>query len=201
MLLHVNDEAGTGKSKVIDIISRYLFFHSAQRGVFYNPIMRAAPIGVAAHNIHNITLHRLLSLPIKEGFQSLKEKPLERLQDIFRNYWLLIINEKSIIDAQILYQIDRQLRQITCNHNVFYERINILFCDDFGQLPLVLAIPLYSTLSHKNEHILTSHRAYTTIDQMVILTQIMRQQNNSPTAVQFRETLNQLRNDPISMKA
>lgn len=41
-------------------------------------------------------------------------------------------------------------------------------------------------------------RPYAAIDQTVILTQIMRQQDNSPEVVQFRNVLKELRQGPIS---
>lgn len=41
-------------------------------------------------------------------------------------------------------------------------------------------------------------RPYAAIDQTVVLTQIMRQQDNSPEAVQFRDVLEELRQGPIS---
>ena len=81
--------------------------------------MRGAPTGVRAHTIQASTLHRLLSLPVKKDFEELNEERVSRLQDQFRPCWLLTIDEKSMIGAQTLHQIDRRLRQIRCNHDDF----------------------------------------------------------------------------------
>ena len=192
LLLHVDGEAGTGKSRVIEMISKHLAYHSAQQGRC-DPVMRGAPTGVAAHNIQGSTLHRLLSLPVKKKFQELKEEPLFRLQGYIRDRWLLIVDEKSMIGAPTLHYIDRRLRQITCCPELDFGGLNILFCGDFGQLPPVAATALYSTLPSENEEVLAGLRAYKAIEQTIVLTQIMRQQGTSPEAVQFRHTLKQLR--------
>ena len=197
LLLHVDGVTGTGKSSVIDIISKHLAYHAAQRQQ-RNPVMRGAPTGVAAHTIHDCTLHRLLSLPVKKNFEELNEERVSRLQDQFRQCWLLIIDEKSMIGAQILHQIDRRLRQIRCNHDDFFGGLKILFYGDFGQLPPVAAHALYNTLSTNKEDVMAGLRAYAAIDQTVVLTQIMRQQGNSPEAIQFRNMLEELRQGPIS---
>lgn len=103
LLMHVDGVAGTGKSRVIDLVSKHLAYHSAQKGDAC-PVRRGAPTGVAAHGIQGSTLHRLLSLPVKKPrFVELNEESLSRLQDNFRSCWLLIIDEKSMIGAQALY--------------------------------------------------------------------------------------------------
>lgn len=116
---------------VIDMISKHLHYHADQQQK-RNLVLRCALIVVAAHNINGTTLHRLLSLPLKKKLQDLNEEQLTRLQDSFRDRWLLIIDEKSIIEAQTLHYIDRQLRQIRCCPDVFFGGINILFRGDFG---------------------------------------------------------------------
>ena len=177
LLLHVDGVTGTGKSRVIDIISKHLAFHAAQRQQ-RNPVMRDAPTGVAAHTIHGSTLHRLFSLPVKKIFEELNEERMSRLHNQFRECWLLIIDEKSMIGAQILHQIDRRLRQIRCNHDDLFGGLNILFDTDFGQLTPVAAHALYNTLSTNKEDVMAGLRVYAAIDQIVVLTQIMRQQGN-----------------------
>ena len=68
LFLYVNGETETSKFKVIDIISRYLFFHSAQREIFFNSILKAILINVTAYNILKNTFYRLFFLLVKNEF-------------------------------------------------------------------------------------------------------------------------------------
>lgn len=152
MFLHVDGVVGTGKSKVIDMVSSHLAYYAAQQGKPC-PVKRGAPTGVAAHNIRGSTIHRLLSLPVKKKFEELRLEALSRLQEAFRDCWLLIIDEKSMIGLQTLHYIDQRLRQIRCKRDDFYGKLNILFCGDFGQLPPVGTTPLYNDLPQRNEEV------------------------------------------------
>ena len=70
LLLHIDGSAGTGKSYLIDMTSTYLF-DMAQRNGHQDPVIRAAPTGVAAFGIQGQTLHRLLRLPVRQRFEPL----------------------------------------------------------------------------------------------------------------------------------
>ena len=58
----------------------------------------------------------------------------------------IIIDEKSIVERRMLGTIDKRLRQAFPEHNneTFGGRSVILF-GDFGQLPPVLDVPMYSS--------------------------------------------------------
>ena len=108
----------------------------------------AAPTGVAAFNIDGHTLlHSLLSLPVKGDFQDLQGERLHDMQQSLADMKYLIIDEMSMVGRKFLGQVDQGLGQ------VFPHRAEILFggCScllfrDFGQLPPVMDLPLYTTV-------------------------------------------------------
>ena len=94
-----------------------------------DPVLRAAPTGVAAYNIHGSMLHQLLSLPVNRPWYELGGEKLAAMQVEFRRCKLLIIDEKSMIEFKMLHQIDIRLRSIMACPDVFFGGTpNLLFC-------------------------------------------------------------------------
>ena len=56
LLLHVDGAAGTGKSYLIEMISAHLKDKAFKHDI-PDPVLRAAPTGVAAFNIHGKKLY------------------------------------------------------------------------------------------------------------------------------------------------
>ncbi len=77
-----------------------------------NSVLRAAFINIAVFNIKSFILYQLLNLLIQSVFETLKLKSLTHLQNCFRYYCFLIINEKFMIDLKTLHYIDQHLCQI-----------------------------------------------------------------------------------------
>ena len=66
LLLHVDGQAGTGKTTVIMVLCKELERLAALYG-FVNPVLRAAPTGVAANGFSGKTIHSLFRIPIRRG--------------------------------------------------------------------------------------------------------------------------------------
>ena len=206
LLLHVDGAAGTGKSKCIDLISAHMAYHAADQAVRRgepvdecDPVIRAAPTGVAAYIIAGSTLHSLLRLPVNQPFVDLGADPLGKLQRDFRHVKLLIIDEKSMIGFNFLHKIDMRLRSILAQSDRPFGGMNILLCGDFAQLSPVGDAALYSKITKKSSvQKLAAKKIYEAFDETIVLKQIMRQQGESDLARQFRDTLSQLRDGPIS---
>ena len=182
--LIVSGTAGTGKSYLIHCL-RLLLSHR---------VRVAAPSGVAAFNIEGRTLHSLLSLPVKGEFKELQGERLHEMQQSLADMEYLIIDEMSMVVRTLLGQIDKRLRQ------VFPHQADSLFggCSwflfgDFGQLPPVMDLPLYTTMSHSHLSDQGS-AAYQQFDQAIILNQVMRQSGQNPDQTLFRDILLRLRN-------
>lgn len=69
---------------------------------------------------------------------------------------------------------------------------------DFGQLPPVMDLPLYTTDSRSE---LSDHRrtAYQNFKQAVVLDQVMRQAGQDPQQIPFRDVLLRLRDAKVTV--
>jgi len=63
LLLFVSGQGGTGKSRVIGVLDRTVGSHSGNS----LSVIVTAPTGLAAFNIHGVTIHRTLCLPVEHG--------------------------------------------------------------------------------------------------------------------------------------
>ena len=171
----VSGTAGTGKSYLIHCLRLFL----------QHQLVVAAPTGVAAFNIDGHTLHSLLSLPTGGEFKDLEGERLTKLQQSFSEIKYLIIDEMSMVGRKALGQVDRRLRQAFPHHSQqVFEGCSCLLFGDFGQLPPVMDLPLYTTHSH-SELSDQGRAAYQTFQQAVVLDQVMRQAGQDQEQVLF----------------
>jgi hypothetical protein len=160
LLLHLNEIIDTKNSLCINRIFFHLIYHAVVRlkynneiaNVDFNFVFKCASIDVAAYNVSNATLHQLLDLLVNSSFIELSLERLERYQRRFKHCKLIIIDEKFIIEQRFLYKIDQRLRVILARLDVFFEEMNVLFCDDFDQLSSVTNNVLYVISKAKTSH-------------------------------------------------
>lgn len=135
------------------------------------------------------TLHSLLSLPTKSEFKDLEGDQLNKLQQSLSAVKYLIIDEMSMVGRKFLGQVDRRLTQVYPHKSQqVVGGCSCLLIGDFGQLPPVMDLPLYTTHSCSE---LSDHRmtAYQSFHKAIVLDQIMRQMGDDPSQVQFRNIL------------
>ena len=155
----VSGTAGTGKSYLIH----------CSRLILNDRLRVAAPTGVAAFNIEGYTLHSLLSLPIKGDYKDLEGERLHRMQQSLANMEYLIIDEMSMVGRKMLGQVDKRLRQVFPHHaDTVFGGCSCLLFGDFGQLPPVMDLPLYTTVPRSGLSDLGS-TAYQLFDSAVVL--------------------------------
>jgi PIF1-like helicase len=197
LLLNVDGVAGSGKTfTLLKTCARLQ--ELAERSGKGNPVVRAAPTGVAAFNIVGRTLHSLFRLPVKQKTLDLSTATLQSLQALFQDVRFVIIDEKSMIDLKTLSIMDDRLRLIFPDHSdEAFGGLNVLLCGDFFQLPPVNGRPLYTTrptglIAVKGQGL------YQSFDRTIRLTQVMRQQGEDETAIRFRTALGELRESKLS---
>lgn len=127
-------KAGTGKTT---------FLHHIRKTVDKNVIV-AAPTGVASINAGGVTLHSLLQLPFEPFIPNMEGK--KRLDfhfklrkskiEMLRELELLIIDEVSMLRADMLDAIDYMLKRYR-NSQQLFGGVQILFIGDMFQLPPV----------------------------------------------------------------
>ena len=141
---------GTGKSYVIHCL-RLLLQHQ---------LCVAAPTGVAAFNIDGHTLHSLLSLSTRGDFKDLEGERVNKLQQSFSAIRYMIIDKMSMVGRKTRSSgqtsssgfpspcrgsVDRCLRQAFPHHaEEVFGGCSCLLFGDFGQLPPVMDLPLYT---------------------------------------------------------
>ena len=163
--LIITGTAGTGKSYLIQCL----------RLLLGDTLKVAAPAGVASFIIEGSTLHSLLHLPTRGEFKELEGNRLLELQQVMSTIKYIIVDEMSMVGRKVFGQIDCRLRQAFPHHaQEVFGGCSILLFGDFGQLPPVMDLPLYTTDS-RSDLSDQGRAAYLQFDKAFTLTHIMRQ--------------------------
>lgn len=126
--LFITGRAGTGKSTLL-----HLFRNTTRK-----KCVVLAPTGVAALNAGGQTIHSFFGFPAKFfGPEDIKKRRDAR---IYKKMEVLIIDEISMVRADMIDNIDRFLRINRDNHEPF-GGVQIVFFGDLFQLPPVIATP------------------------------------------------------------
>ena len=186
----ISGTAGTGKSLLINCLTDLLRPH----------VKVAAPTGVAAFNIYGSTLHTLLHLPTRGEFRELEGDRLKSLQSTFEGVQYLITDEMSMVGRKMFGRVDKRLRQaFPHSSDQVLGGCSCLLFGDFGQLPPVFDLPLYTTLSRSIDSDL-GRATYQAFDKADTLTQVMRQSGQDQDQVRFRELLLRLRDGQVTQE-
>ncbi len=184
----ISGTAGTGKSYLIHCL----------RLLLQDQVRVAAPTGVAAFHIEGQTLHALLSLPTKGEFKDLEGERLHQMQQSLASMAYFIIDEMSMVGRKIFGQVDKRLRQVFPHHaDQLFGGCSCILFGDFGQLPPVMDLPLYTMVSRSAMSDLGSS-AYQLFDRAVVLKQVMRQSGHEQSQVLFRSILHRLRDGRLT---
>ena len=99
----------------------------------------------------------------------------------------------------MLGQVDRRLRQIFPHQaQEVFGGCSCLLFGDFGQLPPVMDLPLFTTHS-RSELSDQGRAAYQYFNKAVVLDQVMRQAGHDPEQVKFRNILLRLRDAKVTV--
>lgn len=188
MSVFLTGKAGTGKTTFL----KYVVEHTSKTCVV------TAPTGVAAINAGGVTLHSFLQLPfspyvpgtmIQSNFRFSKQK----LQ-IIRALDLLIIDEISMVRADLLDCVDAMLRRLRKDPRPF-GGVQLLLIGDLQQLPPVVTPADQAVLQNAySTYYFFSSRALERIQYVTMgLKQIYRQQNP-----EFLKLLNHVRSNTLS---
>ncbi|UII32946.1 helix-turn-helix domain-containing protein [Fulvivirga ulvae] len=197
-------KAGSGKTTLL----RYLVEKT------YKAAVVAAPTGIAAINAGGVTLHSLLQLPFgtfmpeefSPGGRELSEKlntpksVIAQLQmgstkrKLLREIELLIIDEVSMLRADLLDCIDLILRHIRKRREVPFGGVQVLFIGDLNQLPPVVKNSEWPLLSkyYKSAYFFDSRVLQTYPPVYIELDKIYRQSDP-----EFLDILNRLRDNKL----
>ncbi len=124
--IFVTGRAGTGKSTLLE----YLSWHSS------HTLAICAPTGVAALNVGGQTIHSLFRLPIGVIADHDIDQPPE-LRKLLSAIDTLVVDEVSMVNADLLDAMDRSLRQARQRpHDAFGGVQLVLFGDPYQLAPV-----------------------------------------------------------------
>ena len=114
-LIVVHGGAGSGKSKVIHSLYNMMSDILKQPGD--DPccpyVVLSSFTGAASANINGQTLHSLFSFKFGTSFLSMTEKQRADKRNLFKNLACVIVDEISMVSADLFYNLDLRLREIT----------------------------------------------------------------------------------------
>jgi ATP-dependent exoDNAse (exonuclease V) alpha subunit len=124
--IFVTGRAGTGKSTLLE----YLSWHTAKQ------LVVCAPTGVAALNVAGQTIHSLFRLPIGVIADHEIEQSAE-LRKLLNTIDTVVIDEVSMVNADLLDAMDRSLRQARQKpHEAFGGVQVVMFGDPYQLAPV-----------------------------------------------------------------
>jgi len=190
--IFLTGKAGTGKTT---------FLHRLKMDCLKRLVV-VAPTGVAAINAKGVTIHSFFQMPFGpilpdtdlNASKSFNRKFNKTKIDIIRSMDLLVIDEISMVRADLLDGIDRTLRRFKDRNKVF-GGVQVLMIGDLQQLSPVIKESEWHLLKpfYKNGFFFSS-LAYQECNAVTIeLKHIYRQDN--PT---FINILNEIRNNVLS---
>lgn len=183
--------AGTGKTTFLNLLRT----QTAKRMVVL------APTGVAAINAKGQTIHSFFQLPFTPFLPEYKKEKGQIKKDkinIFRTIDLLVIDEISMVRADLLDAIDDRLREYRKQKYTPFGGVQCLFIGDLQQLPPVVRDEDWALMQkHYSTPFFFSSKAlqessYVTIE----LKKIYRQADEK-----FISILNEVRNNHLSMES
>ncbi len=189
--LFITGKAGTGKTTFLHQIKN----ESLKRMVVI------APTGVAAINAKGVTIHSFFQMPFgpilpnQIANTSNQQRKFSRTKiDIIKSLDLIIIDEISMVRADLLDGIDQVMRRYK-NRNKVFGGAQVLMIGDLQQLAPVVKPNEWSLLQqHYKTVYFFSSKAYQEANVVSIeLKHIYRQKNED-----FIKILNEIRNDNLS---
>lgn len=183
--------AGTGKTTFLNLLRT----QTAKRMVVL------APTGVAAINAKGQTIHSFFQLPFTPFLPEYKKEKGQIKKDkinLFRTIDLLVIDEISMVRADLLDAIDDRLREYRKQKYSPFGGVQCLFIGDLQQLPPVVRDEDWALMQkHYSTPFFFSSKAlqessYVTIE----LKKIYRQADEK-----FISILNEVRNNHLSMES
>lgn len=168
--IFLTGQAGTGKTTLLREIIR----------TTHKNTVVVAPTGIAALNAGGVTIHSMFQLPIATFVPDLHAPPkfsgnvkfetretLKRhfrvsalKQSVIRNMELLIIDEVSMLRADLLDAMEFMLQSVRRNKAPF-GGVQVLFIGDLLQLPPVVKNEEWDTLRHYYREILFPFACHT----------------------------------------
>lgn len=180
--IFITGRAGTGKSTLLTYL---------REEVLKDNFVVVAPTGVAAINVGGSTIHKFFGFLPDITFQHIDSAEYHpRSQKIVRNLKTLIIDEISMVRADLLDCVDKALRKYGPKPTKPFGGVQVIFVGDLFQLsPIVSESEKEFLYSHYDTPFFFSSHGYQSIQMhKVVLQKVYRQ-----SEIDFLEILNGVR--------
>ncbi|NDP21919.1 MAG: AAA family ATPase [Paludibacter sp.] len=191
--IFLTGKAGTGKTT---------FLHKLKKAT-KKQMAVVAPTGVAAINAGGTTMHSFFQLPFTpfiptvEGRKNLIEKMKMQgnRRKVLQELELLVIDEISMVRADVLDSVDTILRHVRYRNNEPFGGVQVIFIGDMFQLSPVATDDEWRLLSqyYSSPYFFHSHVIQKQQPVYIELDKIFRQTNSD-----FIRVLNEVRNNCLS---
>jgi hypothetical protein len=131
--------AGYGKTFLIKLIME-IYNRFTDNDGFCNAYITCASTGKAAVAIDGTTIHTALKISLSKLLPSIEVA--QQYRTLFKYVQVILIDEISMVVAELLNRIDSRLKQITGNFQDNFGEMDIIFIGDLRQLPPVRATPI-----------------------------------------------------------
>ncbi|XP_077277313.1 uncharacterized protein LOC143905647 [Temnothorax americanus] len=163
--------AGSGKTFTLnlakEVTNRFAQTHTTRT----NAYVACASTGKAAVAIGGTTVHSAFRIAISRRINAgLNRETIQTYRNAFAGVRVVIIDEVSMIGADILDKIHSRMCDITGNFDDSFGGMNVIFCGDLRQLPPVNATPIFKPLRNS----LNSAALWQSLN-FYALTKVMRQ--------------------------
>ena len=180
--IFITGRAGTGKSTLLTYL---------REEVLKDNFVVVAPTGVAAINVGGSTIHKFFGFLPDITFQHIDSAEYHpRSQKIMKNLKTLIIDEISMVRADLLDCVDKALRKYGPKPTKPFGGVQVIFVGDLFQLsPIVAESEKEFLYSHYDTPFFFSSYGYQSIQMhKVVLQKVYRQ-----SEIDFLEILNGIR--------
>ncbi len=133
--------AGSGKTFVIKLLME-IYNRFTNTDGYCNAYITCASTGKAAVAIDGSTVHTALKISLSK-LLPLSLEVAQQYRALFKYIKVLIVDEVSMISAELLARIDSRLKQITGNFETNFGALDIILIGDLRQLPPVRGTPIY----------------------------------------------------------
>ena len=151
----VHGAAGTGKSTVIDLVAQWAtsILQKAGDGPDQPFVLKTAFTGTAAANIGGNTLTSTFHFMFGNKHFSLTDKQRDKTKHALHKLKIVIIDEISMVKADMLYQLDLRLQEIKDQPNVPFGGVMIAAFGDIFQLKPVRAPYIFAKPQNPAYHL------------------------------------------------
>ena len=154
-LLMVHGGAGAGKSHTINTLAEWIQLILLRPGDDINCpyVIKTAFTGAAASLIDGMTLHSAFGFDFGNKFYSLSDKVRDARKNILKNLRVIIIDEISMVKADMLYQLDLRLQEIKEKTRVPFGGVSLFCFGDIMQLQPVCGKFIFDCPSNPAYHL------------------------------------------------